>query len=185
MILNLAISTAIGIVPIIGDLLLATYSVNVRNARLLENFLLLRGERVAKGCASRTGPAAISEKEPKNNDLPGVDGDEGDSEEARGTGRSTVTEDNARALLEKQPPDAASLSQPGAGGASSTECEKTALVVDGAEGGDREKDKGADVALVPDGASGGEGVRTQLRPPRNPLEFVQPHRDSRFIEDVT
>lgn len=168
MILNLAISAAIGIVPIIGDVLIASYRANVRNARLLENFLHLRGERVAKG-GSRTAPA-VSEKGPKNNKNPGVDGDEGDSEEARGT-------DKARAL-----PDAASLSQPGAGGASSSECEKTALVLDGADG-DHEKDKSADVAPVPEGTSEGEGVRVQLRPPRNPLELVQ--RDSRFIEDVT
>ena len=169
MILNLAISAAIGIVPILGDVLIASYRANVRNARLLENFLLLRSERVAKG-GSRTAPA-ISEKGPKNNKGPGVDGDEGDSEEARGT-------DKARAL-----PDTASLSQPGAGGASSSECEKTALVLDEADG-DHEKDKSADVAPVPEGASEGEGARVQLRPPRNPLEFVQ-QRDSRFIEDVT
>lgn len=176
MILNLAISTAIGIVPIIGDLLIASYRANVRNARLLENFLRLRGEHVAKG-GSRTAPA-ISEKGPKNNNDPRVDGDEGDSEEARGT-------DNAKALLEKQRSDAASLSQPGEGGASSSGCEKTALVVDGAEGErEKDKDKSANVASVPDGSSESEGVRVQLRPPRNPLEFVQ-HRDSRFIEDVS
>ena len=172
MILNLAISAAIGIVPIIGDVLIASYRANVRNARLLENFLLLRGERVAKG-VSRAAPAISEKGGPKNNTDPGVDGDEGDSEEARGT-------DKARAL-----PDAASLSQPGAGGASSSECEKTALVLDGADG-DHEKDKSASASVspVPEGTSEGEGVRVQLRPPRNPLELVQ-QRDSRFIEDVT
>jgi len=47
MILNLAISASIGIVPGIGDILLAAYRANVRNARLLEKFLLLRSERAA------------------------------------------------------------------------------------------------------------------------------------------
>jgi len=187
MILNLAISAAIGIVPIIGDILLASYRANVRNARLLENFLLLRGERVAKG-GSRTAPAT-SEKGPRNSNDPGVDGDEGDTEEARGTGR--IEEDNAGVLLEKQRPDAASLSQPGAGGASSSECEKTALVLDDADSAEgdhaKDKDKSADVGPVPDGPSEGEGegARIQLRPPRNPLESFVQHRDSRFIEDVT
>lgn len=193
MILNLAISTAIGIVPFIGDILLASYRANVRNARLLENFLLLRAERIAKG-GPRTAPAT-SEKGLRDSNDPGVDGDEGDTEEARGTGRieeargtSRIEEDNAGALLEKQRPDAASLSQPGAGGASSSECEKTALVLDDAEGDhEKDKDKSADVGPVPDGPSEGEGARIQLRPPRNALEIVQQHqhRDSRFIEDVT
>lgn len=186
MILNLAISTAIGIVPFIGDILLASYRANVRNARLLENFLLLRAERIAKG-GSRTAPAT-SENETRESNDPGVDDDEGDTEEARGTGRieeargtGRIEEDNAGALSEKERPDAASLSQPGAGGASSSECERTALVLD-----DADKDNSADVGPVPDGPSEGEGARNQLRPPRNALEIVQvQHRDSRFIEDVT
>jgi hypothetical protein len=186
MILNLAISAAIGVVPIIGDILLASYRANVRNARLLENFLLLRGERAAKS-SSRSAPAT-SEKGLRNSDDPGVDGDEDDTKEARGTGR--IEEDNAGALSEKQRPNAASLSLPGAGGASSSEGEKTALVLDIADSaeGDQEKDKdrGADVGAVPDGPREGEGASVQqLRPSRNPLEIGGQQRDSRFIEDVT
>jgi len=79
MILNLAISAAIGIVPILGDILLASYRANVR---LLENFLHLRGERVAKG-----GARALSEK---NN--AGADGDEGEG--LRGAVGGRLMEDN-------------------------------------------------------------------------------------------
>jgi hypothetical protein len=61
MILNLAISTSIGIVPGIGAIFVASYRANVRNARLLENFLAMRGERAAKAAQ----PATSEEDETK------------------------------------------------------------------------------------------------------------------------
>jgi hypothetical protein len=169
MILNLAISAAIGIVPIVGDILLASYRANVRNARLLENFLHLRGERVAKG-----GAHALSEK---NN--ASADGDEGEGQ--RGAAGGRITEDNGS---EKMMMSHAPLSQQGtvAEAARSSDGEKTTLVPDSTEGDD--KDKGvATPASVPDNADGENLVPTP-RPPRSVLEFLQ-HRDSRFIEDVT
>ncbi|KAH9959609.1 hypothetical protein BC827DRAFT_1268673 [Russula dissimulans] len=54
MMLNLAISASIGLVPGIGDILLAAYRANLRNARLLEKFLLLRGERAAASTVQTT-----------------------------------------------------------------------------------------------------------------------------------
>jgi len=161
MILNLAISAAIGIVPILGDVLLASYRANVRNARLLENFLRLRGERLTKG-----GARPATEEKNNDNDEDRVGG-------SRGAGG--FTEDEASALPDIPPP--VSLSQPGAT-ASIVDGEKTTLVPDSVEGGDRDTGD----TPVPD--SGGDDGATFLRPPRSPLEFVQ-HRDSRFIEDVS
>jgi len=162
MILNLAISAAIGIVPILGDVLLASYRANVRNARLLENFLRLRGERLTKGGAR---PTTLEEKN-NDNDEDRVGG-------SRGAGG--FTEDEASALPDIPPP--VSLSQPGAT-ASSVDGEKTTRVPDTVEGGDRDRGD----TPVPD--SGRDDGATFLRPPRSPLGLVQ-HRDSRFIEDVS
>jgi len=52
MIINLAISTTIGIMPGFGALLVAAYHANVRNARLLENFLATRAGKAAKSATS-------------------------------------------------------------------------------------------------------------------------------------
>jgi hypothetical protein len=70
MILNLAISTSIGIVPGIGAVFLASYRANVRNAGLLEKFLAMRGERAAKAAQSAT-----SEEEETKKDSGGDDRD--------------------------------------------------------------------------------------------------------------
>jgi hypothetical protein len=75
MILNLAISTTIGILPGLGAILVAAYRANVRNARLLENFLAARGERAGKAAQSanseetRRGTTEDKEKE-KDDDVP-------------------------------------------------------------------------------------------------------------------
>jgi hypothetical protein len=54
MILNLVVSASIGLVPGIGDILLASFRANVRNAKLLENFLVVRGERAGKATQTAT-----------------------------------------------------------------------------------------------------------------------------------
>jgi hypothetical protein len=75
MILNLAISTTIGILPGLGAILVAAYRANVRNARLLENFLAARGERAGKAAQSanseetRRGTTEDNKKE-KDDDVP-------------------------------------------------------------------------------------------------------------------
>jgi hypothetical protein len=54
MLLNLVVSASIGLVPGIGDILLASFRANVRNAKLLENFLVMRGERAGKATQAAT-----------------------------------------------------------------------------------------------------------------------------------
>jgi len=166
MMLNLAISAAIGIVPILGDILLASYRANVRNARLLENFLHLRGERIAKG-----GARTLSEK---SNAV--ADGDEGEGR--RGAVGGRITEDKTPEETVMSP---VSLLQQGAA-ARSSDGEKTTLVPDSTEGDDKDKSAAA-AAPVPDHVDSDDMVPTP-RPPRNALELLQ-HRNSRFIEDVT
>jgi len=111
MILNLAISTSIGLVPGIGDILLAAYRANVRNARLLEKFLLLRGERAAAKAVQQT--TADQEKHP---------GGAGVGEVSEGSNGVEVA--------------AASLP-----GAASGEAEKSPTVVPGSEDGGDDKDQ--------------------------------------------
>ncbi|KAF9037621.1 hypothetical protein BJ165DRAFT_1313728, partial [Panaeolus papilionaceus] len=48
MMLNNAISAGVGFVPLVGDVILAMYKANSRNAALLEEFLRLRGEEFIK-----------------------------------------------------------------------------------------------------------------------------------------
>ena len=48
MLLNNAISVGVGIVPIVGDIVLAMYKANSRNAALLEEFLRIRGAEMLK-----------------------------------------------------------------------------------------------------------------------------------------
>ncbi|KAF9256669.1 hypothetical protein L218DRAFT_846890, partial [Marasmius fiardii PR-910] len=44
MLLNNAVSAGVGLVPLVGDIVLAMYKANSRNAALLEEFLRVRGE---------------------------------------------------------------------------------------------------------------------------------------------
>ncbi|KAG0146317.1 hypothetical protein CROQUDRAFT_657471 [Cronartium quercuum f. sp. fusiforme G11] len=44
MLLNQAVATTIGLVPVVGDLLMAVWKVNSRNAALFEDFLIARGK---------------------------------------------------------------------------------------------------------------------------------------------
>lgn len=44
MLLNNAVSAGVGFVPLVGDIILAQYKANSRNAALLEEFLRIRGE---------------------------------------------------------------------------------------------------------------------------------------------
>jgi len=53
MLLNNAVSVSVGLIPIVGDVILATYKANSRNAALLEEFLRIRGEEFLKVAAAR------------------------------------------------------------------------------------------------------------------------------------
>jgi len=48
MLFNNAVSVGVGLVPIVGDLLLAVYKANSRNAALLDEFLRIRGHELLK-----------------------------------------------------------------------------------------------------------------------------------------
>jgi Domain of unknown function (DUF4112) len=48
MLFNNAISAGVGIVPVVGDVLLAVYKANSRNAALLDEFLRVRGAEFLK-----------------------------------------------------------------------------------------------------------------------------------------
>jgi hypothetical protein len=54
MVLNLAIATSVGLVPIVGDVVLAAFRANSRNATLLEEFLR---HRVEAGTGDTSAPA--------------------------------------------------------------------------------------------------------------------------------
>ncbi len=60
MLFNNAISAGIGFVPIVGDVALAIWKANSRNAALLEEFLRVRGEEFLKSADARTeDPQAV------------------------------------------------------------------------------------------------------------------------------
>lgn len=55
MYLNNLVSAVAGFIPVVGDVVLATYKANSRNAALLEEFLRIRGEEFLKHEAERNG----------------------------------------------------------------------------------------------------------------------------------
>ena len=63
--MNNAFSAGVGLVPLVGDVAVAAFGTNSRNAALLEEFLRIRGEEFLK---SQMAPAESSD------DLRGVEG---------------------------------------------------------------------------------------------------------------
>lgn len=61
MLMNNAVSAAVGFVPIAGDVVLAMYKANSRNAALLEEFLRIRGEEFLKLKAQGKNPEAVAQ----------------------------------------------------------------------------------------------------------------------------
>ncbi len=57
MFLNLAVATSVGLIPLVGDVLLAAYRANSRNAALLEEFLRVRGEGATRTTGESSAPA--------------------------------------------------------------------------------------------------------------------------------
>jgi len=53
MLFNNAVSAAVGFIPLLGDIVLATWKANSRNAFLLEEFLRVRGEEYLKAPVAR------------------------------------------------------------------------------------------------------------------------------------
>jgi len=60
MLFNNAVSAGVGLVPIVGDLLLAVYKANSRNAALLDEFLTIRGREFLRMREAEENGAANS-----------------------------------------------------------------------------------------------------------------------------
>ena len=59
MLANNAVSAGVGLVPVVGDIVLAAYKANSRNAALLEEFLRIRGEEFLRADATRQEDASV------------------------------------------------------------------------------------------------------------------------------
>lgn len=59
MLLNNAVSAGLGFVPVIGDIAIATFKANSRNAALLEEFLRIRGAEFLKNERDRMQDAEV------------------------------------------------------------------------------------------------------------------------------
>lgn len=57
MFFNNTVSAGVGLVPLVGDVAIATWKTNSRNAALLEEFLRIRGAEFLKSEATRTEDA--------------------------------------------------------------------------------------------------------------------------------
>jgi len=59
MLMNNLVSVGVGLVPFVGDVILATFKANSRNAALLEEFLRIRGDEYLKAAAKRSEDPAV------------------------------------------------------------------------------------------------------------------------------
>ncbi|CAE6445583.1 unnamed protein product [Rhizoctonia solani] len=59
MLANNVVSAGVGLIPLVGDVVLAVYKANSRNAALLEEFLRVRGEEFLKTEAARQEDPAV------------------------------------------------------------------------------------------------------------------------------
>ncbi|EMD34041.1 hypothetical protein CERSUDRAFT_117549 [Gelatoporia subvermispora B] len=64
MLANNAVSVVVGLIPIAGDIILAAFKANWRNAALLEEFLRIRGEEILKNQAAQQNTIAESSATP-------------------------------------------------------------------------------------------------------------------------
>ncbi|KAJ8072021.1 hypothetical protein AAF712_009639 [Marasmius tenuissimus] len=69
MLFNNAVSAGVGLVPLAGDVFLAVWKANSRNAALLEEFLRIRGEEFMKLSAEGRGPEAVAAASSDGKDL--------------------------------------------------------------------------------------------------------------------
>jgi hypothetical protein len=60
MLINNMVSACVGLVPLVGDIVLAQYKANSRNAALLEEFLRIRGEELFKVEQDAGGQGSIT-----------------------------------------------------------------------------------------------------------------------------
>ncbi|EGO24851.1 hypothetical protein SERLADRAFT_468764 [Serpula lacrymans var. lacrymans S7.9] len=93
MLLNNAVSAISGLVPVVGDVVLAMYKANSRNAALLEEFLRIRGEEFLRLQAERNEAAQNKEQEhsesaPIKHDIDQVKPGSGIPDEPKAKGKS-------------------------------------------------------------------------------------------------
>lgn len=98
MLLNNAVSAMVGLIPIAGDVVLATFKANSRNAALLEEFLRIRGQEFMKlgvdGSAVATNKNSVNGKGKGKMVAPGVT--KADAEQVKpGAGLNEVTKEKA------------------------------------------------------------------------------------------
>jgi len=72
MLLNNVISAGVGFIPLVGDIILASYKANSRNAALLEEFLRIRGEELLKGSTQNAGMIQPGAGRKKDEVVPGA-----------------------------------------------------------------------------------------------------------------
>ena len=96
MIGNQAIATVIGLAPVVGDVGIAIFKTNFRNAALLEEYLRIRGEEFLKAQADRDQDPAVVKpgagKEEGEN-IPGQSSSKGFGFLRRSTKNAPVVED--------------------------------------------------------------------------------------------
>ena len=211
MVQNLAVASAIGLLPGLGSVLLTSFRPNVRNAALLEEYLRMRGKSKAKEPSSpqpgrADAPAAEEKKKTtpeseKRIELPEV----GQVPEASAAASPamvlpTITVSPAESAVpgasgSADPDDQGGGASAGAGavleGSSQgdgDERDQGASAVPGDSAGDDRGEGGSGAAAAPGGSDGDDqGIGTSISRPA-PLDAPEPpihHRDSRFVEEVT
>ena len=91
MLLNNTVSACVGLIPVGGDIVLAVFKANSRNAALLEEFLRIRGEEFLKLQTKEAGGPLSTTNEPPKKDIDQVNPGHGMSGEvATGSGADTT-----------------------------------------------------------------------------------------------
>jgi len=87
MLVNNAVSAGVGFIPVVGDVILATFKANSRNAALLEEFLRIRGEEFIKMSG---GTEHLEDRKTKTGISGWLGGGKKKTEETASTGADTM-----------------------------------------------------------------------------------------------
>jgi hypothetical protein len=156
MVANIGASALVGLIPFAGHFFRSRYRANLRNVKIIEIYLIKRGQRaVAEAAQPAAQPAPQEETRRETGGDVNLPADEKGDKQREGAGE-----------ISAEKPETANTSD--------GDKEKNTITDEDV------KDKNTTAA--PDSAADPEKV-THLRPPRNNLEYVQ-NRDSRFIEDI-
>ncbi|TRM61918.1 hypothetical protein BD626DRAFT_459580 [Schizophyllum amplum] len=139
MLMNNAVSAGVGLIPIAGDIVLAAFKANSRNAALLEEFLRIRGEELLKLQQQGVNPAQASKPTGK----------------LGGKGKGMVAHGVTKADAEQVKPGAGASSRPAPQTMLSTETttsgksKKSFKSWFGGGGSQKDKSRGKQLAPVP------------------------------------